>query len=37
MTATSPDLLEAVFLQNLADVSAGESAQFTHAPLRSAL
>lgn len=37
MTAASPDLVEAVFLKNLAGVSAGENAQFTHVPLRSVL
>ena len=37
MTAASPDLVEAVFFKNLAGDSAGKNAQFTHAPLRSAL
>ena len=37
MTTPSPDLVEAVFLQNLAGVSAGKDPEFTHAPLRSAL
>ena len=37
MAAASPDLVEAVFFKNLVGVSAGKNAQFTHAPLRSAL
>ena len=36
MAAALPDLVEAVFFKNLAGVSAGKNAQFTHAPLRSA-
>ena len=36
MTAASPDLVEAVFFKNLAGVSAGKNAQFTHVLLRSA-
>ncbi len=35
MTAASPDLVEAVFFKNLAGVSTGKNAQFTHALLRS--
>jgi hypothetical protein len=35
MTAASPDLAKAVFFKNLAGISTGMNAQFTHAPLRS--
>ena len=35
MTAASSNLVEAVFLKNLAGISTGKNAQFTHAPLRS--
>ena len=37
MTAASPDFAKAVFFKNLAGISAGKNAQFTHAPLRSVL
>ena len=35
MTAASPDLAKAVFFKNIAGVSTGKNAQFTHALLRS--
>ena len=37
MAAASPDLAKAVFFKNLAGISTGKNAQFTHAPLRSVL
>jgi hypothetical protein len=35
MTPSPPDFAKAVFFKNLAGVSTGKNAQFTHAPLRS--